>query len=54
MASKRFNEIMARKNSISARVLFDSGTQTTLVRDCFTESAGWSYSKADYSLAGIG
>ena len=38
----------------TARILFDSGSQTTLVRDKFAEQAGWSYSKAQYSLAGIG
>ena len=35
-------------------MLFDLGSQTTLVRDKFAEQAGWSYSRADYSLAGIG
>merc|ERR1712101_57893 len=38
----------------NARVLFDLGSQTTLVRDQFTERAGWHYTKAQYSLAGIG
>ena len=36
------------------RVLFDLGSQTTLVRDKFAEQAGWSYTTAQYSLAGIG
>ena len=44
----------AKKGDNFARVLFDSGPQTTLVRNMFTEQAGWSYSKARYSLAGIG
>ncbi len=39
---------------INARVLFDLGSQTTLVRDQFAEQAGWSYTNAQYSLAGIG
>ena len=43
-----------KKGEITARVLFDSGSQTTLVRNKFAEQAGWSYSKAQYSLAGIG
>ena len=30
---------------ITARVLFDSGSQTTLVRNRFAEQLGWSYSK---------
>merc|ERR1711895_210602 len=38
----------------NARVLFDNGSQTTLVRDHFAEQAGWSYTKAQYTLAGIG
>ena len=38
----------------NARVLFDLGSQTTLVRDQFAERAGWHYTKAQYSLAGIG
>ena len=38
----------------NARVLFDLGSQTTLVRDQFAEQAGWNYTKAQYSLAGIG
>ena len=38
----------------NARVLFDLGSQTTLVRDQFAEQAGWSYTNAQYSLAGIG
>ena len=42
-----------KKGDITARVLFDSGSQTTLVRNKFAEQAGWSYSKAQYSLAGI-
>ena len=37
-----------------ARILFDSGSQTTLVTNKFAEQAGWSYSKAQYSLSGIG
>merc|ERR1712112_467644 len=36
------------------RVLFDLGSQTTLARDKFAEQAGWSYTTAQYSLAGIG
>ena len=43
-----------KKGDSSVRVLFDSGSQTTLVRNKFAEQAGWSYSKARYSLAGIG
>ena len=43
-----------KKGDDTARVLFDSGSQTTLVRNKFAEQAGWSYSKARYSLAGIG
>ena len=43
-----------KKGDITARVLFDSGSQTTLARNKFAEQAGWSYSKAQYSLAGIG
>ena len=39
---------------INSRVLFDLGSQTILVRDQFTEQAGWSYTNAQYSLAGIG
>ena len=38
----------------NVRVLFDLGSQTTLVRDKFAEQAGWSYTNAQYSLAGIG
>ena len=30
----------------NARVLFDLGSQTTLVRDQFAEQAGWSYTTA--------
>ena len=47
---KRFK----KANSSTARVLFDLGSQTTLIRDMFAEQVGWRYSKADYSLAGIG
>ena len=43
-----------KKGDITARVLFDLGSQTTLVRNKFAEQAGWTYSKAQYSLAGIG
>ena len=43
-----------KQGDITARLLFDSGSQTTLVRNKFAEQAGWSYSKAQYSLAGIG
>ena len=43
-----------KKGDNFARVLFDFGSQTTLVRNKFAEQAGWSYSKARYSLAGIG
>ena len=43
-----------KKGDNTARILFDSGSQTTLVRNKFAEQAGWSYSKARYSLAGIG
>ena len=39
---------------INARVLFDLGSQTKLVRDQFAELAGWAYTNAPYSLAGIG
>ena len=42
------------KSDKNARVLFDNGSQTTLVRDHFAEQAGWSYTKAQYTLAGIG
>ena len=44
----------SKKGDISARILFDSGSQTTLVTNKFAEQAGWSYSKAQYSLSGIG
>ena len=44
----------SKKKTTNARVLFDLGSQTTLVRDQFAEQAGWSYTKAQYSLAGIG
>ena len=43
-----------KRVNITARVLFDSGYQTILVRDKFAGQAGWSYSKAQYYLAGIG
>ena len=43
-----------KKDDITHRVIFDSGSQTILVRNKFAEQAGWSYSKAQYSLAGIG
>ena len=43
-----------RGSNLSARVCIDGGSQTTLVRNQFAEDAGWSYSKADYSLASIG
>merc|ERR1712089_41533 len=36
----------------NARVLFDNGSQTTLVRDQFAEQAGWSYTKAQYTSLG--
>ena len=39
-----------KKGDNTARILFDSGSQTTLVRNKFAEQAGWSYSKARYSL----
>ena len=42
------------EKSPNARVLFDLGSQTTLVRDNFAEQLGWSYTNAHYSLAGIG
>ena len=42
------------RKTANARVLFDIGSQTTLVRDQFAEQLGWSYTKAQYSLAGIG
>ena len=45
---------VASKPDRNARVLFDNGSQTTLVRDQFAEQAGWSYTKAQYTLAGIG
>ena len=35
-------------------MLFDNGSQTNLGRYKFAESMGWSYTKASYSLAGIG
>ena len=38
----------------TARVLFDLGSQATLVRDKCAEQAGWSSTKANYTLAGIG
>ena len=44
----------SKKRDISARILFDSGSQTTVVTNKFAEQAGWSYSKAQYSLSGIG
>ena len=34
--------------------MFHPGSQTTLVTKKFAEQAGWSYSKAQYSLSGIG
>ena len=43
-----------KKGDNSARILFDSGSQTILDRNKFAKQAGWSYSKARYSLAGIG
>ena len=43
-----------KKGDITARILVDSGSQTTLVTNKFAEQAGWTYSKAKYSLAGIG
>ena len=43
-----------KKEDITDRILFDSGSQTTLVTNKFAEQAGWSYSKAQYSLSGIG
>merc|ERR1712112_25454 len=42
------------KANRTARVLFDLGSQATLVRYKFAELAGWSSTKADYTLAGIG
>ena len=44
----------SKRKVTNARVLFDLGSQTTLVRDQFAEQAGWNYTKAQYSLAGIG
>ena len=43
-----------KRGVIIARILFDSGSQTTLVTNKFAEQAGWTYSKARYTLAGIG
>ena len=36
------------------RVLFDNGSQTTLVRDRFANDMGWSYINNCFSLAGVG
>ena len=43
-----------KREDITARILFDSGSQTTLVTNKFAVQAGWTYSRAKYSLAGIG
>ena len=43
-----------KRGDITARILFDSGSQTTLVLNNFAEQAGCTYSKAKYFLAGIG
>ena len=43
-----------RSGDSTARILFDSGSQTTLVADKFAEQLGWTYSKVKYSLAGTG
>ena len=43
-----------KKGDITVRILFDSRSQTALVTNKFAEQAGWTYSKAKYSLAGIG
>ena len=40
--------------NMCARVLFDNGSQTTLIRQKFVESMGWRYTKASYSLLSIG
>ena len=43
-----------QREDITARILFDSGSQITLVTNKFAVQAGWTYSRAKYSLAGIG
>ena len=42
------------KGNKTVRVLFDKGSQSTLIREKFGEAIGWSYTKASYSLAGNG
>ena len=49
-----YNNPRCKKGDITARILFDSGSQTTLVTNKFAEQAGWIYSNAQYSLSGIG
>ena len=46
--------LIAKKEDITAKILFDCGSQTMLVTNKFAEQAGWSYFKAQYSLSGIG
>ena len=48
------SKLRCKRGDKFARIIFDSGSHTLLVRNKFAEQAGWTYSKARYSLAGIG
>ena len=39
---------------ITVRVLFDNGSEVTLVRNAFAKKAGYKWQPATYTLAGVG
>ena len=47
-------DVPVHKSSIKARVMFDKGSEITLVSDSFARKNNLPYEPATYTLAGIG